>query len=87
MANHNSAIKRDRQNKKQRARNRQVRSTARTAAKKVQAITEPESAAEMLRTATKVIDKAASKGVLKKKTASRKISRLAKQVNKLSASA
>jgi small subunit ribosomal protein S20 len=37
---------------------------------------------EALRKATKSIGKAAKKGVIKKKTAARKVSRLAKKVNK-----
>jgi len=42
-----------------------------------------EDALERLNTAKSVIDNAAKKGVLHKKTASRKISRLSRQVNAL----
>jgi small subunit ribosomal protein S20 len=42
-----------------------------------------EAAREALKAAEPIIDKAASKGVLPKRTAARKISRLAKQVHTL----
>jgi small subunit ribosomal protein S20 len=41
-----------------------------------------EKSAELLRKATSVLERAGSKGVLHKKTASRKVSRLAKAVHK-----
>jgi small subunit ribosomal protein S20 len=44
----------------------------------------PEEAQEALRLATSVLHKSASKGAYHRKTASRKISRLAKRVNALS---
>jgi small subunit ribosomal protein S20 len=44
----------------------------------------PEEAQEALSKAVPVIDKAASKGVLHRRTAARKISRLSKQVHALS---
>ncbi len=88
MATHKSAMKRHRQSLKRRDRNRQVRSRVRTVTKKVRtAVTagESETATTALLEATKVISKAASKGVLKKETASRYVSRLTKNVNTLSA--
>jgi small subunit ribosomal protein S20 len=42
-------------------------------------------AAELLKTAVAVIDKAASKGVIDKKAASRKISRLTQALNRANA--
>jgi len=90
LATHKSAMKRDRQSKVRRQRNRKVRSKVRTSTKNVISAVESgdsESASSQLRDATKVISKAASKGVLKKKTASRKVSRLAKHVNKINAGA
>lgn len=87
MATHKSAMKRHRQNLVRRDRNRQVRSSARTAAKKVRSAVsagDSETAATVLREATRIIAKAASKGVLKKGTASRQISRLTRNVNTLS---
>ncbi|MDP2658057.1 MAG: 30S ribosomal protein S20 [Candidatus Deferrimicrobium sp.] len=41
-----------------------------------------EKSAELLRKATSVLERAGSKGVLHKKTASRRVSRLAKAVHK-----
>ncbi|HEX2719985.1 MAG TPA: 30S ribosomal protein S20, partial [Candidatus Deferrimicrobium sp.] len=41
-----------------------------------------EKSADLLRKATSVLERAGSKGVLHKKTASRKVSRLAKAVHK-----
>lgn len=84
MPNHKSAKKRMRQSEKRRLRNRSVRSTVRTETKKMRQVIEGTDKAaieQQLKTTSKVIDKAASKGVLKKETASRRISRLAKQAH------
>lgn len=65
------------------ARNSAVRSTVKTAVKKYRealAKNDP-AAAELLAKATRAIDKAASKGVLKGRGASRRVSRLAKAAN------
>lgn len=79
-----SGIKRHKQSLKRRTRNRHVRSTVKTVVKEVRAgIAEgAEKGAELLVQASSVIAKAGSKGVIHKKTASRKISRLAKAVAK-----
>ncbi len=85
MARIKSAVKRHKQSLKRRARNRHVRSTLKTAVKDVRTgIVEgtEEKCAELLRNAASVLARAGSKGVLHKKTASRKISRLAKAVHK-----
>ena len=90
MANHLSAFKRDRQNKKRRARNRAQRSKVRTHVKKVLdliAAGDAEQAQKELVATQKVIDTVAQHGVLKKNNASRKIARLSKKVHQLSASA
>ena len=80
MANHKSAEKRMRQNIKRRERNRTVRSEVKTETKKMrQAIVQKENIESQMRETCKTINKAATKGVLKKKTASRRISRLARQ--------
>jgi small subunit ribosomal protein S20 len=87
MPNHKSALKRLRQDKKRRDRNRYWKSTMRTAIKKVRAAVEEnnqEAAKTTLRDATSMIAHVASKGVIHKRTASRKISRLAKLVNTIS---
>ncbi len=84
MANHKSALKRNRQNKIRNARNTHIRTTMRNYVKKVRtAISEGDkaSAQEFLAKAIPYIDKAATKGVIHKATASRKISRLSKLVN------
>ncbi len=86
MANHKSAVKRHKQNLKKAARNRAVRTRTKNIVKAVRVaiatpeIT-PEEMAAKLKEATSIIDRAASKGVLHRKTAARKISRLAKAIN------
>jgi small subunit ribosomal protein S20 len=85
VANHPSALKRERQSKKRKDRNRGTLSSVRTAVKKVQAALSEknaELAKTALKEATSSLDGAASKGILPKKRASRKISRLAARVNK-----
>ncbi len=79
-----SAMKRHKQSLKARARNRHVRSTVKTIVKEVRAGIEEtaEKGAQLLTQASSIIAKAGSKGVIRKKTASRKISRLAKAVAK-----
>jgi len=84
MATHKSAIKRARQNKKQRERNVSIKSKIKTSVKKVLAAIGSKDSQEAKSTLIKVIshiNKGASKGVVCKNTASRKISRLAKKVN------
>lgn len=88
MPSHKSALKRLRQNEKRRLRNRHWKSTMRTAIKKVRMAVEAkevEQAQALLRDATSTIAHVASKGVIHKNTASRKISRLTRLVNSLSA--
>ncbi|MEJ2492191.1 MAG: 30S ribosomal protein S20 [Desulfuromonadales bacterium] len=83
MATHKSAEKRHRQSKIRNARNTQIRSTMRSYVKKVRtAVAEGDldTAKTVLEKAVPYIDKAASKGVIHKATASRKISRLTKLV-------
>ncbi|MCK9522823.1 MAG: 30S ribosomal protein S20 [Proteobacteria bacterium] len=73
---------------KQKQRNRYVRSTVRTSVKAVRrAIEQGESAqaTEGLKTAIRNLDKAVTKGVLKRQTASRTISRLTIAVNRATA--
>jgi len=86
VANHKSALKRNRQDKVRNARNTHIRTTMRTYVKKVRnAVAEgnQENAKTFLEQAVPYIDKAAAKGVIHKATASRKISRLNKLVNSL----
>ena len=90
MANHKSAEKRNRQSKIRRMRNRVNKTKMKNAIRKVNEAVEAGSAEDAktaLLAAIPVIAKTASKGTIHKKTGSRKISRLTKSVNKLSASA
>lgn len=89
MANHRSAIKRMVQSEKRRVRNRHVKSTVKTTIKSYLKTIEDKSsdlAKETLQKTVRVINKAASKGVIHKRNASRKISRLTRKYNALSAS-
>ena len=86
MATHRSAEKRDRQNKKRKVRNAAVKSQTKTEIKKVLAAMEgkeSENSEKALKSAIKVIKKAASKGVYHKNNASRKVSRLTRKVASL----
>jgi len=86
LANHKSAIKRNKQTTTRTARNIHLRSTMRTYVKQVRnAVAEgnKEEATNALAKAVPYIDKASTKGVIHKSTASRKISRLNKLVNTL----
>ena len=79
-------MKRDRQNKKRNGRNNARRTQVKTATKKTLLAFEAkdrEQADEALKLAITTISKVASKGVIHKRTASRKISQLAKKVNQL----
>ena len=86
MANIKSQKKRILTNEKAAARNRAVKSSVKTAVKKVRVAVESgdkEAADAALKAAASTIDKAKAKGVLKKNTASRKVSRLTQSVNKI----
>ena len=89
LANHKSALKRAKQNEIQRIRNKGYKTKVKKAVKEVRtALTEntPAQAKETLVKAISLIQKSASKGVIHKNQAARKVSRLTLQVNKLSAS-
>lgn len=84
MANHKSALKRAKQNETKRLRNKTVKTRIKNVTKEVrlaQAGEAPETAVEKLNAAKSTIDKASKKGVIHKKTAARRISRLTKLVN------
>ena len=88
MANTRSAEKRNRQSEKRRARNLHVRTGMKSAVKKAReavAQGDPAAAKQALLGAARALDKAASKGVLHRNAASRKISRLAKAVARTAA--
>ncbi|MGA9598532.1 MAG: 30S ribosomal protein S20 [Acidimicrobiia bacterium] len=85
MANIESQKKRNRQNEIARLRNRGMRSELKTRARttlEAAGAGDAEAAETALRQAQRRIDMAASKGLLHKRTAARRKSRLAKQVAK-----
>jgi len=86
MANHPSAEKRNRQRINRSTRNRGVRSAVRTAIKKARtavAAGDPKKAAEPVREAASALARAASRGVLHKRTAARQTSRIQAALAKL----
>jgi small subunit ribosomal protein S20 len=88
LANHKSALKRARQNEMRRLRNKSVKTKIKNVTKDLRlsvSETSKEEALKKLDMAKSNIDTAAQKGVVHKKTASRKISRLSKLVNNISA--
>lgn len=88
MAHHKSALKRARQNIKRRERNRHQRSTLRTALKRYRGLLsgkDASAAQEGYAGIQKVIDKAASKGLIHRNAADRYKSRLAAALKKMQA--
>jgi small subunit ribosomal protein S20 len=88
MAHSKSALKRWRQNERHRARNKPVRSTARTSVKKVRAAIaggSSEDAAAALQQAASVLDRAAKRRVIHPNAAARHKSRLMRALNRLAA--
>ena len=84
MANHESAEKRARQNTKRRLRNKAVKTRIKHVTKLVRAAADEKSNEEAsieMKAAQSEIAKAAKKGVIHRRTAARKISRLTKLVN------
>lgn len=84
MANHKSAEKRARQDARRRDRNRTIRARTRTVIKAVRADLETGTGdgAARAREAESALRRAASKGVIPKRRASRLVSRLARRANK-----
>ena len=90
MANHKSALKRNRQNVKRNERNKVGRTHIRNAMKDALAEVGTENrdgAQSALKMASRAISKAASKGVVHKRTASRKIAGIARKAHQVSVSA
>ena len=86
MANIKSAKKRILVIETKTLRNKMIKSKIKTLVKKVEAAIaagDKNTASAALKNAVVAIDKAAAKGVFHKNTAARKVSRLAKAVNKL----
>jgi small subunit ribosomal protein S20 len=89
LATHKSALKRMRQNEQNQQRNVRIRSLVKSRVKKVREAIQAKDVKEAkgaLSAAVREINKAWSKGVLHKNTASRKISRLTKELNALEGS-
>jgi len=89
LANHKSALKRARQSQVRKVRNQSCRTKAKNAVKEVRAAVVSNSedqARKSLVKAVSVLQKTATKGVIHKKEASRKISRLTRQVNQIASS-
>jgi small subunit ribosomal protein S20 len=90
VANHKSAEKRNRQAQAARLRNKVNRTKMKTIVHKLDAAViagTADVAKDVLKEATSVIARTASKGTIHKRNASRKISRLAKRVNKMATEA
>ncbi len=86
---HKSTIRRARQAERRRQRNRATLSAVKSLVKKVLVAVDEKKVDEArasLREAASALSKAVTKGVLKRNTASRRISRLAARVNSLTAS-
>jgi small subunit ribosomal protein S20 len=86
LANHKSALKRDRQGKKNNLRNKAVKTNLKKGIKNLRAAIakkDKKQSSAALKDVTVKLDKAVTKNVLHKNNASRKISRLTKQVNSL----
>ena len=84
MANIRSQIKRNKQNASRHERNKAVRSSLKTSAKKArQAIAggDAEQVRQAVRETAQAFDKAASKGILHKRAAARRKARLARAAN------
>lgn len=88
MANHPSALKRHKQSLKRRARNRTAKAGIRTAIKRTLKACEAKdapTAQQELKTTTSLLASAATKHILHKNNAARRISRLAKKVQAIQA--
>jgi small subunit ribosomal protein S20 len=87
LANHPSALKRARQSKTRRVRNLTHKTRAKSVVKDVRAVLQSKDISqvqEKLKKAISTLHRSASKGVIHRKKASRKISRLARAVNRAS---
>jgi small subunit ribosomal protein S20 len=88
VANIKSQIKRNKQNEKRRLRNKSVKSSLKTAIRKFHeaaAAGDNETAASLMRDASRKLDKAASKGVIHKNQAANRKSAIAEKLQSLAA--
>jgi small subunit ribosomal protein S20 len=87
VANIKSQIKRNKQNEKRRLRNKSVKSALKTAVRRFQEASEGgdlQTAAALMRDASRKLDKAVSKGVIHKNQAANRKSAIAKKLASLS---
>lgn len=85
MANHSATIKSARQSKKRRVRNQLISSSLKALVKKMNAALDarkPDDANSLLAETRSRLDRAVIKGIVHRKTASRRISRLTLKVQK-----
>ena len=88
MANIKSQIKRNKQNEKRAERNKAVRTALKTSTKKIRTAVDAGDAEEAMarqRENARALDKAVAKGIVHKRTAARRKSRLAKAASSISA--
>lgn len=88
MANIKSQIKRNKQNEKRAERNKAVRTALKTSTKKIRTAVDAgdaEEARARQRETARSLDKAVAKGIVHKRTAARRKSRLAKAVGSVGA--
>ncbi len=83
MANHKSALKRIRQNKKANALNRYQHKTARTMVKRLKNSTDQKEASDLLKTVYTMLDRLVKKNIIHKNKAANQKSKLTKYVNGL----
>ncbi len=83
MANHKSALKRIRQSRSRRLRNRYYAKTARNAVRNLRKLTDKAQAAEAFVKVTSMLDHLAAKKTISKNKASNLKSKLARRINKL----
>jgi small subunit ribosomal protein S20 len=89
MANIKSQIKRNKQNEKRGERNKAVRTALKTSTKKIRTAVDAGDAEEAMtrqREASRALDKAVAKGMVHKRTAARRKSRLAKAASAVASS-
>jgi small subunit ribosomal protein S20 len=87
MANHASAVKRNRQRIKRTSRNRAAKSALRTELKKAHGGLAGDTGAALVKSAVSALDRAASKGIIPARRASRVKGRLAAALHKAKAAA
>lgn len=84
MDRHPQQIKRERQDKKRRAKNIAEMSRLRSAVNNILKTSTADDAQKLYTQAVSIIDKAASSGLIKKNTAARRKSRITRHLNSLS---